>query len=61
MATQSIFHNIVIDDARKADFFVHALERAEKLSGEISNSSVSGRDLRKEEIKKFLGAVKKHG
>lgn len=61
MATQSIFHNIVIDDAGKADFFVHALERAEKLSGEISHSLVASRDLRKEEIKKFLGAVKKHG
>ena len=61
MATQSIFHNIVIDDARRADYFVHALERAEKLSSHISRKVIPSRDLQKNEIKNFLGAVRKHG
>lgn len=61
MATQSIFHNIVIDDAGKADVFVRALERAEKLSNRISHSLILSKDLQKNEIKHFLGAVKKHG
>ena len=61
MATQSICHNIVIDDARRADSFVHALERAEKLSSHISRKVIPSRDLQKNEIKNFLGAVRKHG
>lgn len=47
MATQSIFHNIVINDARRADSFVHALERAEKLSSHISRKVIPSRDLQK--------------
>ena len=61
MATQSIFHNIVIDDACRVDSFVHALERAEKLSSHISRKVIPSRDLQKNEIKNFLGAVRKHG
>ena len=56
MATQSIFHNIVIQDSKTAEAFVNALESAAAAAEKIALRKVSSRDLSKEEIKKFFGA-----
>ena len=56
MATQSIFHNIVIQDSKTAEAFVNALESAAAAAEKIARRKVSSRDLSKEEIKKFFGA-----
>lgn len=56
MATQSIFHNIVIQDSKTAKAFVNALESAAAAAEKIAPRKVSSRDLSKEEIKKFFGA-----
>lgn len=57
MATQSIFHNIIIQDTKTAEAFVNALECAAAAADKITPRNVSSRDLSKEEIKKFFGAV----
>lgn len=57
MATQSIFHNIMIQDSKTAEAFVNALENAAAASEKITPRKVSSRDLSKEEIKKFFGAT----
>ena len=54
MATQSIFHNIIIQDSKTAEAFVTALENA---ADKITPKKVSSRDLSKEEIINFFGAV----
>lgn len=55
MATQSIFHNIVIQDSKTAEAFVNALEKAADAANKLTPKKVSSRDLSKEEIKKFFG------
>ena len=57
MATQSIFHNVIIQDTRTAEAFVNALENAAADAEKITPRKVSSRDLSKEEIKKFFGVV----
>lgn len=57
MATQSIFHNIIIQDTKTAEAFVNALECAAAAADKLTPHKVSSRDLSKEEIKKFFGAV----
>ncbi|MBQ4523841.1 MAG: hypothetical protein IJA10_12965 [Lachnospiraceae bacterium] len=57
MATQSIFHNIMIQDTKTAEAFVNALENAAAASEKITPQKVSSRDLTKEEIKNFFGDV----
>ena len=57
MATQSIFHNIIIQDSKTAEAFVTALENAATVAENITPKKVSSRDLSKEEIKKFFGVV----
>ena len=56
MATQSIFHNIIIQDSKTAEAFVTALENAAD-ADKITPKKVSSRDLSKEEIINFFGAV----
>lgn len=51
MATQSIFHNIIIQDSKTA------LENAADAADKITPKKVSSRDLSKEEIINFFGAV----
>lgn len=56
MATESIFHNIVIDDAKKAEIFINALEQAAKVSEHSSQPAIQTTDLTKEDLKKFIWA-----
>ena len=58
MATQSIFHNIIIQDKKTAEAFVNALENVASVADKITPKKVSSRDLSKEEIKKFFGVTK---
>lgn len=55
MATQSIFHNIIIKDSKTAESFINALEYAAAASKETTQRNISSKDLSKEEIKKFFG------
>ena len=57
MATQSIFHNIIIQDSKTADALVTALENAADAADKITPKKVSSRDLSKEEIINFFVAV----
>ena len=57
MATQSIFHNIIIQDSKTAEAFVTALENTADAADKITPKKVSSRDLSKEEIINFFGAV----
>lgn len=57
MATQSIFHNIVINDSQTAKAFVTALENAAAVDKQTS-PNISSRDLTNEEIKNYFGVVK---
>ena len=57
MATQSIFHNIIIQDSKTADAFVTALENAADAADKMTPKKVSSRDLSKEEIINFFVAV----
>lgn len=57
MATQSIFHNIIIQDSKTAEAFVNALENAAAAAEQIAPKKVSSRDLPKEEMKNFFGVV----
>ena len=50
MATQSIFHNNIIQDTKTAEAFVNALENAAAAAEKITPRKVSSRDLSKEEI-----------
>lgn len=58
MATQSIFHNITIQDTQSAEAFVNALENAVSAAEKITPRKISSRDLSKEEIRKFFGVTK---
>lgn len=57
MATESIFHNIIIEDSKTAEAFVAALENAAEADHKITAPKVSSRDLSKEEIKNYFGRV----
>lgn len=57
MATQSIFHNIIIQDSKTAEAFINALEDAAAAAEKITPRKVSSRDLSKEEIEIFFGAA----
>ena len=59
MATESIFHNIVIDDTKKAEAFITALERAAETAGNHPLCRVESEDIKGEDIKKLLGALAK--
>ena len=45
MATQSIFHNIIIQDSKTAEAFVTALENTADAADKITPKKVSSRDL----------------
>ena len=57
MATESIFHNIVIDDTKKAEAFITALEQAAKTADNYPLRHVEYEDVKGEDIKKLLGAL----
>lgn len=54
MVTQSIFHNVIIQDPKNAEAFISALENAAAIAEKITPKKVSSRDLSKEEIKDFF-------
>lgn len=58
MATQSIFHDNIIQDSKTAEAFVTALENAASIADKIPHKKVSSRDLSKEEIQKFFAVTK---
>ena len=57
MATESIFHNIVIDDTKKAEAFITALEQAAETADNYHLRHVEYEDVKGEDIKKLLGAL----
>ena len=57
MATESIFHNIVIDDTKKAEAFITALEQAAETADNYPLRHVEYEDVTGEHIKKLLGAL----
>lgn len=57
MATESIFHNIVIDDTKKAEAFITALEQAAEAADNYPLRRVEYEDVKGEDIKKLLGAL----
>ena len=57
MATESIFHNIVIDNAKKAEAFITALEQAAETADNYPIRHVEYEDVKGEDIKKLLGAL----
>ena len=57
MATESIFHNIVIDDTKKAEAFITALEHAAETADNYPIRHVEYEDVKGEDIKKLLGAL----
>ena len=57
MATESIFHNIVIDDKKKAEAFITALEQAAETADNYPIRHVEYEDVKGEDIKKLLGAL----
>ncbi len=59
MATESIFHNIVIDDAKKAEAFITVLEQAAETAANYPLRHVESEDVKGEDIKKLLGALVK--
>ncbi len=59
MATESIFHNIVIDDTKKAEAFIAALEQAVETADHYPLRHVESEDVKGEDIKKLLGALVK--
>ncbi|MEZ3436684.1 MAG: hypothetical protein K1W34_19155 [Lachnospiraceae bacterium] len=59
MATESIFHNIVIDNAKKAEAFITALEQAAKTAENYPLRHVESEDIKGEDIRKLLGALAK--
>ena len=54
MATESIFHNIVIDDTKKAEAFITALEQAAETADNYPLRHVEYEDVKGEDIKKLL-------
>lgn len=59
MATESIFHNIVIDDKKKAEAFITVLEQAAETADNYPLRHVEYEDVKGEDIKKLLGALVK--
>lgn len=59
MATESIFHNIVIDTPEAAEAFISALEKAAAAAETYVPPHVEARDIPREEVKKYLGNFKK--
>lgn len=59
MATESIFHNIVIDDPKKAEIFITALEQAAETAENHPLCHIASEDVKGEDIKKLLGAFTK--
>lgn len=59
MATESIFHNIVIDDPKKAETFITALEQAAETAENHPLCRVASEDVKGEDIKKLLGVLAK--
>ena len=57
MATESIFHYIVIDDTKKAEAFITALEQAAETADNYPIRHVEYEDVKGEDIKKLLGAL----
>ena len=57
MATESIFHNIVIDDTKKAEAFITALEQVAETADNCPLRHVEYEDVKGEDIKKLLGAL----
>lgn len=57
MATESIFHNIVIDGTKKAEAFITALEQAAETADNYPLRHVEYEDVKGEDIKKLLGAL----
>ena len=57
MATESIFHNIVIDDTKKAEAFIPGLEQAAETADNYPLRHVEYEDVKGEDIKKLLGAL----
>ena len=54
MATKSILKNIVISDPQSGKDLVRALERAEKTPGKEVNLSKAYKEVRGDELRKFL-------
>lgn len=50
MATESIFHNIVIDDPKKAEIFITALEQAAETAENHPLCHVASEDVKGEDI-----------
>lgn len=59
MATESIFHNIVIDDTKKAEAFITTLEQAAETADNYPLHHVESEDVKGEDIKKLLEALVK--
>ncbi len=59
MSTQSIIKNIVIDESNAAEIFINALEEASKASETSVPNPIEYEDVKREDIKKFLGAFVK--
>lgn len=59
MATESIFHNIVIDDKQKAEAFITALEQSAATAHSFPLRHVKSEDVTGEDMKKLLGALVK--
>lgn len=57
MATESIFHNIVIDDTKKAETFITVLEQAAETAANYPLCHVESEDVKGEDIKRLLGAL----
>ena len=57
MATESIFHNIVIKKKKKAEAFITALEQAAETADNYPIRHVEYEDVKGEDIKKLLGAL----
>ena len=57
MATESIFHNVAIDDTKKAEAFITALEQAAETADNYPLRHVEYEDVKGEDIKKLLGAL----
>lgn len=57
MATESIFHNIVIDDKKKAEAFITTLEQAAEAADNYPLRHVKSEDVKGEDIKKLIGAL----
>ncbi len=59
MATESIFHNIVINDTKKAEAFITTLEQSAQTAENYPLRHVDSEDVKGEDIKKLLGALVK--